>query len=241
MTIQATPVKAYVVIDGDSVCTYNQLREYGFEAVSMEATYLAGHHGINGLMHISKCKSQRDVMDDHGLALAVIEVPYFSDKRFAMEPEVEQMMVVEGDDGDTLDLETNNGFVKLVSEDVDEATLSVFVKPSSGFYHHNTYLPSIDIFDALGWNEEEARVPAMPSPEEVLRQMNSTPNLADQFEKAFAPKAAPKPVPTPSWSEPQPKVAPEEPVKKNVTPKPTPTPVNSEDILTEMFGLFLKK
>lgn len=231
----------FVVIDGEQVLTYEQLRAIGFVGPTAESEYLGGNHGINGIFQVRATPKQTDLMDDHGLSLALVQTPWFPDRRLAMEPELGLDVIISEDHGEILNLEYLNGFTRVAYDYTDGGeSVNVCGKLSVGAYSSNAPQPPVNLLADIGWN---SAVPVMPSPADVLAQLGSQKSLADQFAEAFA-SAQPAPPKAPEWTPPapapwatQPQMAP--------APPPAPEPVKvpapvAEDLLNSMFGIFLK-
>lgn len=237
----------FVLIDGEQVLTYEQLREIGFIGPSAEAEYLGGMHGINGLFQIRPTPVQDGILDDQGISIAKVETPYFADRRLAMEPEAEMQVDIEADLGEILCLAYYNGFTQIAVEIDSDNAVEVHGKLSASMYHTNAPQTSIDLKSALGWS---SAMPAMPSPADVLAQLGSQKSLADQFAEAFS---TAKPAPQPTFTEPKRSSPPPQvgytpppftpPVPEPVRAAPVPQvakPVQSPDeLLNSMFGVLL--
>jgi hypothetical protein len=247
--MSVTTFTGFVVIDGEQVLTYEQLRGIGFIGPIAEAEYLGGCHGINGLLQVRATPKQTELMDDHGLSLALVQTPWFHDRRLAMEPELRLDVIISEDHGEVLDLEYLNGYTRVAYNYCDGGeSINVSGKLSVGAYSSNSPQPPVNLMADIGWNSV---IPAMPSPADVLKQLGSQKSLADQFADAFA---SARPVPAPAWEMPKaPEPAPwaskpenqqaPEPVKpapayvKEVVTKPAP--VGHAEMMNEMFGRFM--
>lgn len=233
----------FVVIDGEKVLNYDDLRSIGFVGPSAESEYLGGNHGINGLFQIRPTPKQTELMDDDGLSVALVQTPWFTDSRLAMEPELQLDVIISEDNGEVLDLEYLNGFTR-VAYDYTEGGESVnaWGKLSVGAYSSNTPQPEVDLLAAIGWNSP---VPVMPSPADILAQLGSQKSLEEQFAEAFgkaqpsftqpSPPPAPKPayVP-PSFAPPMP------PAPEPAAPEEAKPSHKADDMLTAMFGILLR-
>lgn len=191
----ATRMIGYVVTDGEKVLTYTDLRSIGFIGTGMEEHFLAGNHGIDGLMTVVPTDRQEELLDEEGLSVAFVETPWFKDCRLAMEPAVVSYVHIEEDKGLEVSLTTHSGFTEVSGDDCEG--LEVWVKPSIAFYSNNSKGIEIDLLTQLTWRYAESSKPKMPSAEEVLRQMSSAPSVEEQFANAFS-KPKVKPVETKS-------------------------------------------
>lgn len=233
----------FVVVEGEQVLTYEQLRTIGFIGPTAESEYLSGMHGINGMFQIRVTPKQTELMDDQGLALALVQTPYFHDRRLAMEPETDLEFEVDEDHGELLDLAYHNGYTKVALE-ADECGMPFKGKISVSMYSSNAPQPPVNLLADIGWN---SAIPAMPSPADVLAQLGSQKSLADQFAEAFA-SAQPAPPKAPEWTPPapapwatQPQMA---PAPAAPTPQPAPVPLvkapplSHSDLMKTMFPRF---
>lgn len=229
----------FVVIDGEKVLTYEELRVIGFIGPTAEAEYLGGSHGINGMFQVRVTPKQTDLMDDRGLSLALVQTPWFHDHRLAMEPELGLDVIIAEDHGELLDLEYKNGFTRVEYDYTDGGeSVNVRGKLSVSAYNSNAPQPQVNLFADIGWN---SAIPAMPSPADVLQQLGSQKSLEQQFAEAFA-SAQPAPQKAPEWTPPAPAPWATQP---QMAPAPTPEPVkqpaqSSDDLLTSMFGILIK-
>ena len=246
--MSVTTFTGFVVVDGENVLTYEELREVGFIGPTAESEYLGGSHGINGLFQIRATPKQTDLMDDQGLSLALVQTPWFHDHRLAMEPELKLDVIISEDHGEIVDLEYCNGYTRVVHSSEEDDVLRVMGKLSISAYNSNSPQPPVNLMADIGWNSV---IPAMPSPADVLKQLGSQKSLADQFADAFA---SARPVPAPAWempkapeptpwaSKPENQQAPE-PVKpapayvQEVVTKPAP--IGHAEMMNEMFGRFM--
>lgn len=236
----------FVVIDGEQVLTYEQLRTIGFVGPTAESEYLGGMHGINGMFQVRATPKQTELMDDHGLGLALVQTPYFTDRRLAMEPETDLEFQIFEDRGEIIHLSYLNGFTR-VAMGAEDNGLPVTGKLSIGMYSSNAPQPPVNLMADIGWNSV---IPVMPSPADVLAQLGSQKSLADQFAEAFAsanktPTPAPAPAPEPAWE--IPKAPWSAPPENQQAPEPQPDPVvvkpaapTPDDLLNSMFGVLLR-
>jgi len=241
--MSVTTFTGFVVIDGEKVLTYEDLRAIGFIGPTAESEYLGGNHGINGMFQIRATPKQTELADDHGLSLALVQTPWFTDRRLAMEPELGLNVVISEDHGDVLNLEYLNGFTRVVY-DYTEAGENVPVKGklSIGAYSSNAPQPPVNLMADIGWNSV---IPAMPSPADILKQLGSQKSLEEQFAEAFAKPisvAAPPP-PVSAWDIPKPA----QPVPRERVQEAAPNPVpevkvaeNQDTLLHSMFGILIK-
>lgn len=247
--MSVTTFTGFVVIDGEQVLTYEQLRGIGFIGPTAESEYLGGSHGLNGLFQIRATPKQTDLMDDHGLSLALVQTPWFHDHRLAMEPELRLDVIISEDHGEVLDLECLNGYTRVAYDYCDGGeSINVSGKLSVGAYSSNSPQPPVNLMADIGWN---SAIPAMPSPADVLAQLGSQKSLADQFSEAFA-SAQPAPPKAPEWTPPvpapwatQPQMAPApnpppQPAPEPVTAVPAkPVPIGHAEMMQSMFGRFM--
>lgn len=232
---------SYVVVDGEKILTYEELRACGFIGPTAEAEYLSGMHGINGLFQAKATPDQRNLMDNFGYSLAPVITPFFPDRRLAMEPEADMEVCIDEDDGEVIYFEEHQGLthVALDHEGVGEV-ISLKGKFSISMYKNPLPAPTYDILEAIGWNSP---VPKMPTPDEVLAQLGSQKSLEEQFAEAFAtPKPAPKkeqPTFTPPkfFTQPEPQKT---PPKASEPEKAAPARQSSDELLNSMFGILLK-
>lgn len=204
-THEAPRGRGYVVIDGEKVLSYHELHHVGFGGTSYQKDYDAGNHGIDGLMAVTATPDFTELFETNGLAVALVETPWFSDKRLAMEPASSSYVFIDEDDGNLVDLEFENGFTKLNREE-DGNYIEVTAKQSISFYHTNSAAPQVDLLKSLGQpqgedEEDPLTPPGMPSAADVLAMMNASTGSsdADAFARAFATPPNPE---APSWTAP---------------------------------------
>lgn len=235
----------FVVIDGEEVLTYDTLRQIGFVGPTTETEYLSGMHGVNGLFQICPTPLQNEVMDDHGLSIAAVTTPWFSDRRLASEPELHLEVDIEEDHGEVLKLAHRNGFTYIAQDLDSENSVTLFAKLSISMYTTHAPVANFNLRQTIGW---DSPVPVMPSPADVLKQLGSVKSLEEQFAEAFktapvsAPPSTPFIPPAPTFTAPKPRPARSyEPVPEAPAPEPAkPVVPKGEDILTSMFGILIK-
>lgn len=242
--MSVSTITGFVVVDGESVLTYEQLRTINFVGPTAESEYLGGMHGINGMFQVRATPKQTELMDDHGLALALVQTPYFHDRRLAMEPETYLDLKITEDAGEIIHFSYFNGFTKVGCPGSADDAMPFRGKVSIGMYSSNAPQPPVNLLADIGWN---SAIPAMPSPADVLAQLGSQKSLADQFAEAFA-SAQPAPPKAPEWTPPapapwatQPQMA---PAPTAPTPQPAPVPLvkapplSHSDLMKTMFPRF---
>lgn len=247
----------FVVIDGEEVLTYDTLRQIGFVGPTAENEYLAGMHGINGLFQICPTPLQNEVMDDHGLSIAAVTTPWFTDRRLASEPELNLEVDIVEDNGEILKLRHgSSGFTHVAQDHDSDDSVTLFAKLSISMYSTHAPVAEFNVRQAIGW---DSPVPVMPSPADVLKQLGSPKSLEEQFAEAFktAPATFPPSTPfvppapvapvAPQWTPPapapyaaQPQMAP----APEPAPAPSPVPVvkapplTHSDLMKTMFPRF---